>query len=421
CFVHNSFESVGELTCDNPTVNALAQCTLMSFLGNFTGFPTDCPHREKNGWTGDAQLACETGLWSVKASRAYGHFVRNLADAQRVSGQLPGIVPTSGWGYNWGNGTAWDSALIEIPYQVYRFTGEDSAIKKNFDAMRRYIEFLRTMAEEDILSFGLGDWCHVDRERMAPVPLTSTGFYYSDVVRMEKFSRLLGFTDEALDYQKLAGSIRRNFLQKFHHGDGKYADNCMTSLAAPVYFGLAEESTRNATVRKLAELVEKNEYRADFGILGAKFVPRVLADHGYAEHAFRLITQKKFPGWGHWIERGATTLWENWDGSGSQTHIMFGDILAWMYEYLGGVSPTIDGPGFAKFTVRPNPVEEVHEFRMSHLSPYGEIVSAWKCEKDQFKLSLTVPSNTVAELTLPNQQREILRSGTFEFNCKVPR
>lgn len=124
------------------TAEPVVQVCAASYLSNFTGIPTDCPHREKNGWTGDAQIACEAGLWNYNSVRAYKHFIQMLVDAQRPSGQLPGIVPTGGWGYNWGSGPAWDSALFEIPFRVLRYYGDDEMIRLHYEAMRRYIDFL---------------------------------------------------------------------------------------------------------------------------------------------------------------------------------------------------------------------------------------------------------------------------------------
>ena len=404
-FVHNSFRKVGEFESSDATLNRLQQITMQSYLSNFTGIPTDCPHREKNGWTGDANIACETGLWNRDGHGAYTHFMRLLADTQRVSGQLPGIAPSGGWGFNWGSGPAWDSLLFEGCWQVYRFYGDDSLARELYGNMKRYVEYCRGMSENNIVRFGLGDWCHWNDSGIVPVEVTSTGYYYSDTVRLAKFAALFGKEEDAKRYTELAAAIRKSFNEKFYNGDGTYSTGVMTALAAPLFFGLAEKD-QELTAKKLAELVRANSHKADFGILGAKYVPRVLSDYGYAEDAFQLITQPEFPGWGYWVKCGATTLWEHWNGCSSQNHIMYGDISAWMYQYLGGAEPSFETPGFKHFTLKPNFVPQLSHVKMSHDTPYGELRVEWRRDGKSVVCEIQIPDGCSADLVLPGKPAE---------------
>ena len=149
--VNTDFEKVGKMSSSNEDLNKLQQFTEWSYLGNFTGIPTDCPHREKNGWTGDAQLAAETGLFNYDAATAYNQWMDSFADVQRPNGQLPGIVPSSGWGFNWGSGPAWDSAFILIPWYIYVYTGNTTAIEKHYDGMRRYVDYCTRMSKDNLV------------------------------------------------------------------------------------------------------------------------------------------------------------------------------------------------------------------------------------------------------------------------------
>src|SRR5206468_2780600 len=126
------FEQAGRFSCSNELLNRLQQCTLWSYISNYVGLPTDCPHREKNGWTGDAHLATETGLLNFDAAPAYRHWLQTLCDTQRPSGQLASIAPSAGWGYNWGSGPAWDSALLLIPWYLYLYTGDLRVLEEHF-------------------------------------------------------------------------------------------------------------------------------------------------------------------------------------------------------------------------------------------------------------------------------------------------
>jgi len=404
--VHTAMDPAGSFECSDETLNRLQQCTLWAYRGNFVGIPTDCPHREKNGWTGDAQLAAETGLWNFDAKTAYLEWLQTLADTQRPSGQLPGIAPSTGWGYNWGSGPAWDSALILIPWHIYVHTGSVEAIERLYEAMRRYVDFCTGMASGHIVSFGLGDWRHGGFRRPPPSSLTSTGYYYRDAVILSKCASIMDRAEDAARYQALASDIRVAFNERFYAGDGIYADAQPTALACAVYQGLVEDDQKQAVVDLLARTVRDNDCRADFGILGAKYVPRVLADEGHAELALRLFTQKEFPGWAHWLAQGATTLWESWKGHCSRNHVMFGDVSAWMYHYLAGIVPDEADPGFARVTLMPRVVSALEWVRATHRAPAGTIGSAWRRDGDQVVFEIELPAGTPGRILVPGASAE---------------
>ncbi len=180
------------------------------------------------------------------------------------------------------------------------------------------------------------------------------------------------------------------------------------ALAAALYFGFASESEASLTVARLAKRVRINNHRVDFGILGAKYVPRVLSDHGYIDDAYRLITQPEFPGWGHWVKSGATTLWENWTGISSQNHIMYGDISAWMFQYLGGIRPLAEKPGFRHFEIKPNFPIALNHVKMSYHAVNGEIRSEWWREGGEIHCFFEIPSGSTADIVIPgNVQKQI--------------
>jgi alpha-L-rhamnosidase len=333
---------------------------------------------------------------------------------------LPGIVPTCSWGYNWGSGPAWDSVLILLPWYIYLYTGDDSLIRKHYDAMKRYVDYCTSMADDEhIASFGLGDWCHVDRSRIVEPALTSTAYYYVDALLLSRFAKMTGRADDAAQYADLAAEIKASFNRRFYRGDGLYAKGEQTAMGCALYQGLVEDSEKERVVARLVEAVHANGDRPDFGILGAKYVPRALADNGHAELAYTLVTQPEFPGWVDWLNRGANTLWESWEVASSRNHIMFGDISAWMYQYLAGMEPDPEKPGFAHMTIQPRLVGELDWVKATHHSPKGPVHVVWERTADTFSLDVEVPEGATATIVLPDQTRRDVSAGNHQFSVAL--
>ncbi len=415
CFIHNKFNAIGSFHTDgNQMLDAVLQMNRHTYLCNYTGIPTDCPHREKNGWTGDANLAFETGAWNFDISHASEHFSQVLMDTQRRTGQLCGIAPTGGWGYNWGSGPAWDSYIFEAAYQNWMMFGDDSIIRKHYDGMALYLDYCRKWHDKDgVVNFGIGDWCPFRNSTYPSVGLTSSGFYYQDTLRMAQFAQVLGKKNDAKKYTAEAQRISDGINREFAQDDGGYDNNSLTALAAPLYFGFAKDSKK--TLAKLVALMRKDHHISDYGILGAKFVLRALGDNGYKDDLLKVLTQPELPGWGYWVKIGATTFREHWDGKASQCHIMFGDPSACIYRYFAGIAPT--KPGFKEFTLTPaTNLKELPDFDCTYDSASGTIRSALKSAKDgKRQYTCAVPEGTTAILTL-NGKTHSLSAGEHKFN-----
>ena len=378
-FVHSAFERAGTLETSDATFAALQSATERSYLSNFTGIPTDCPHREKNGWTGDAQLAMETGLWNYDAKDSYVHFLRMMLDAQRPNGAVPCILPCSTkFGFFWGSGPAWDAILFEIPWQLYRFYGDDKPAREAYPAMKRYIAFIEGKADGNgLYDYGLGDWCPPKGLKKTPTRLTDSAYVYAFNRRAAFWAERFGETEYAADRMASAERIKAAFNAAFYKGDGLYDDGQLTALAAPLYFkGLCADGEEEKVAKRLVDEVRAKNHCANFGILGAKWAPRVLADYGYADDAFRLFVQPDMPGWAHWLQFGDGTLRESWASDSSHNHIMFGDLSAWGYEYAAGIVPL--EPGFRKIAFRPHVLKGVDSFIATHKTPFGEIRAGWR-------------------------------------------
>ncbi|NLN17833.1 MAG: family 78 glycoside hydrolase catalytic domain [Firmicutes bacterium] len=415
-FVHTAFEPAGRFSCSNELLNRIQECTLRSYRSNFVGIPTDCPHREKNGWTGDAHIAAETGLFNFKAAASYAKWMHDFADEQRPSGQLPGYIPTAGKGYNWGSGPAWDSAYILIPWYLYLYCGDKRVLEQHYSAMKRYVDFMGTMATDHILHFGLGDWCPPGRPssgHKTPTSVTSTGYYYVDVLLLSKIADLLGHHEDAAAYKTLADKIKKAFNKHFYDPKtGRYAGEAQTSMACALYQGLVEPDEKDKVLEQLLVSIDEQNGHIDCGILGTKYVMNTLTDHGRTDVAYRIATKTTYPSWGYWLAQGATTLWESWDGINSRNHIMFGDIGAWFYKALAGINPDPESPGFKHTIIRPHPVDDLEWVSAEHHTMYGTIVSSWKKQGDDFTLRIRIPVNTTATVWIPSTNPDsVLESG----------
>jgi len=444
--VHTAFDKAGSFECSNGLFNRIQRNTLWSYVSNFVGYPTDCPHREKNGWTGDAHLAAETGLYNFDAATAYAKWMNDLKDEQRDSGELPGIVPTSGWGYAWGNGPAWDSAYVLIPWYLYQYCGDTRVLAEHYDRLKRYVDYLTSRAENHIVSIGLGDW--VPAKSKTPEKVTSTGYYYRDALIVSKIAAMLGKTEGARVYGELALKIRDAFNREFFDKDaGLYDGGTQTAMSCALTHGLVPPEDRARVLGKLVAMIEKNDGFLDAGILGTKYLIDCLTAGGRADVVYNMATKTGYPSWGRWLEEGATTLWEQWDGGASRNHIMFGHISAWFFEVLGGILPDPEAAGFKHFTIKPQLLGDVTWVRAEHESMYGTIRSHWEIRGNKFILKIAVPVNTTATVYVPSDRQKAVaegpnyiragnharflriedkyvvfevESGTYEFNSQLP-
>lgn len=334
CKVGTAVEEVGDFTSSSEALNDIHRRMRRSLRANLVGFPTDCPTREKQGWTGDALYGCEAMLYNYRAESVYVDWLRTLVDVQRPNGQLPAKSPISANGYNWGYGPAWDAALALIPEAIYDFTGDDAPFREFYPAIVRYFGFAETMLRNDLaVGFGLGDW--LSPSRTAPNALVSTAYLVAMYRTTARFARRFGKTDDAARFTARAEAISAAFRREWCRSDGHVAGDEPTSLAVAAAFSLAPDP--KATARLLAAEMRRRGHRAEFGMIGSKWVPRVLADYGYADDAMAIFEQREYPGWEWQRLQGATTIWEDFGGKTSRNHVIFGDPSAWAFRYLGGL------------------------------------------------------------------------------------
>ncbi|MDJ1485421.1 family 78 glycoside hydrolase catalytic domain [Cytophagaceae bacterium YF14B1] len=416
-FMHSDVPVAGTIKSSNPVIDKISWATNNAYLSNLFGYPTDCPQREKNGWTGDAHIAIETGLYGFDGITIYEKWLADHRDEQQANGVLPAIIPTSGWGYQWANGPDWTSTIAIIPWNIYLFYGDPRLLNGCYDNIKRYVNHIEQMSPSGLTSWGLGDWVPVKSQ--SPVELTSSIYYYVDASILAKAANILGKSDDARYYQALATKIQNAINAKYLNKEtGIYGSGLQTELSAPLYWGIVPESLKSKVAANLAKRVEADNFHLDVGLLGTKTLLNALSENGYADIAYKVAAQESYPSWGWWIVNGATTLYENWaidaQSDISLNHIMFGEIGAWLYKGLGGIKPDPKWPGFKNILLTPHFAEGLNQFEATHESLYGKIVSSWKRSGKKIIYQVVVPSNATATLTLP------IRKGNKIYEGRTP-
>ena len=430
----SNLRTLGSFFCDCETVNRLQEATVRSDIANFFYFPTDCPQREKNGWTADAALSAEQMLLNLSVENSYREWMRSIYKAMGDQGQLPGIVPTAGWGFNWGNGPAWDSVIVYLPYYTYCLRGDRRIIEESVIPLMRYLNYLDSRRDENgLIAIGLGDWCQPARDAGAyAAPLIVTDSILSvDIAQKCAFIfDVLGKTlqrDFALTLAKeLRAAIRAHLI------DSKtliVSGSCQTSQAMALYYGCFEAEEEGKAFAQLLKLIQEKDGHMDTGVLGGRVLFRLLADRGEAELAFNMIVRPDFPSYGNWIARGATSLWEEFQPEGgriaSLNHHFWGDISAWFYEYLGGIRINPTGYDSADANVQPIFISRLSHVRAEHETPHGKLRTEWERTMDGIRLTVEAAPALHGKILLPKgccfqdgTAECSLASGTYSVFCK---
>lgn len=406
----SDFSECGNFSCSDETANKLQEITRRSDRSCFVYFPNDCPQREKNGWTADAALSCEHMLLNFKPEKSYIEWLRSIVYAQNEAGALPGIVPTGGWGFSWGNGPAWDQVLLELPYRIYQYRGTTEAMEICAHAVYRYILYLNSRRDADgLLAIGLGDWCPIKYNGSPESPLILT----DSVTTMEIFRKaahifkVIG-DEKAYDtakglYESMRESIRNkliDFSTMTVHG------NCQTSQAMAIFYGVFEDSEKPDAFKVLLNQIEATDRHMAVGVLGARVLFRVLSENGEADLAYEMITRPDYPSYGNLIKCGATTLWENFyyvkGHIDSLNHHFWGDISAWFYRYLAGINVNPQKQDANNINIEPAFIVKLDFVKASYTAKDGTVTVNWKRQDDNVIINTELTGKVYGKIILPN-------------------
>lgn len=426
--IHSDVPEASSLESSSSIVGELWQATCRTYRSNLPGYPTDCPQREKNGWTADAHIAVESGLYNYDAFTVYEKWLADHRDEQQPNGLLPDIIPTCGWGYHNpaanGNGLDWTSTIALIPWELYLFYGDSKPLQDCYVNIRRYVDYALTLTRDGLTTWGRGDWVPVTTR--SNKQLICSCFLYKDLDILCRAARMFGKDGDAQKYGAIAETVRRAVNAKYlNTATGVYAGGMQTDQSLPLSFGLVPDEHKDAVFKALVKKVEEDGCHINAGVHGAKFVLRVLSEGGYGELAYRIATATDFPSWGWWLANGKTTLIENWrldvTRDNSDNHIMFGDIAAWFHLGLGGINPDPEQPGFKHIILRPCFPAGQDSFSCSYDSPHGKIEVSWTRKNRKVKFTAVIPCGASATFFHPDGHTEELPSGTHELSITLPR
>lgn len=425
--IHSDVKNRGYFRCSDKTINQIQECTLRSDLGNLVCIPTDCPQREKNGWTADASLSAEQFLYNFDCGSDLEEWLNNVRKAQNEKGALPGIVPTAGWGFEWGNGPAWDSVLIELPYRLYRFYGNKQVITDNLKAIERYFDYLASRFNGDgLLAIGLGDWCETgtlgEGDYSTPLEVTDT------LVTIILLNKTLSLLEVVPDYgmrEKLIGmraALSKAFTEKWVKND-RVVCGKQTAQALALHAGIFAEN-EGAAQSALVSLVREAGGHFKVGVIGARYLFDELSRAGDSELAYQSIVHKEFPSYAYWLEKGATTLWEAFnklkeeegvfereDGGRmlSLNHHFWGSVSGWFYKALGGLKLL----SHDLVEIDPQYISSLSFCECGFESAAGKIEVRW--ERRGTKITLRVENRGFRGSVMANGKKEPLKEGVNEY------
>ena len=485
--VYSDMPQTGDFHCSNPLINKLVENARWSQKGNFLDVPVDCPTRERNAWTGDAQIYVKTAAYFMDVERFFTKWLADQRMEQYASGKVGITFPSTSSVHNpgelkrvqakrpdmalagpEGNGNigedsvGWGDSAVWLPYQLYLMYGVRQILADHYDTAKRWLEFsLSCMKEKNPLyaqrawyQNGDGDFIYDTRfhygewnEPLPPAPevielFRKSGKAEDFVKHMAQYGQpevanaytkrscdnvahmaeILGKTEDAAKYRSLSEKLKAAYNKYLIAPDGVIQKGHQAAYIRALALDMADETKKPLVIQQLKQELKAADYHLNTGFLSTVYLLPTLCDNGLVEEAFRLLEQTGAPGWLHPITIGATTIPENWNGfdafRDSLNHYSLGAVCQFLFEYVAGIRPTFDAPGFQEFELKPVPGGSLTWAEGEYKTKYGKIPSGWKMENKTFLYHCTVPEKTTAHLCLPDGSRHTLGAGSYHFTME---
>lgn len=432
--VSSDLQETGSLETSDSLLNQLQRNIVWGERSNFLDVPTDCPQRdERLGWTGDAQVFARTAAFNMDVAGFFAKWLADLAADQDSSGSVPWVIPNplGGDSVRFAGTAGWADAAVIIPWAMYLTYGDQRLLERQYGSMRAWVDYARRRTDADLIwrpGWQFGDWLALHSDdpsypgATTGTDLIATAFLAHSADLMARAATVLGQGRDSATYAGLFRAVRGAFNREFVSEAGRVGENTQTAYVLALAFDLLPDSLKPVAANRLAQDVRARGTHLTTGFLGTPFLLHALSGTGHVDLAFELLVQRSYPSWLYPITRGATTMWERWDGirpdssfqdpgMNSFNHYAFGAVGDWMYRNIGGIDLDPATPGYRRSRIAPRVGAGLTSARASLETPYGVLGSAWKLEDSQFVLDVTIPANTTAEIILWDTRIDRVREG----------
>jgi alpha-L-rhamnosidase len=423
--VHTSSETIGSFTSSDDLLNRIHALIVRAIENNAVSLFTDCPHREKLGWLEEAHLLAPSLLYDFDFSGIYAATARNIADAQKQdepnAGRVPEIAPQYVvFGVDGGifdDSPEWGSTAVLAPWYVYQRDGNLPALLSHIEVMRRYVDYLSSRAQGNIVAYGLGDWYDIGPgepgvSKLTTSGVTATAIYYQDLRVLEKTLALAGRSEESHAYAVKADAVRRDFNARFFDAaKHRYDKGSQTGQAMPLVVGLAPEEERSHVLDALIADIRAHNNHVTAGDVGYHYLVDALLDGGRSDVLYDMLERTDSPSYGYQLAQGATALTEAWDANpnSSQDHFMLGHAEEWFYRGLGGIGVDLSAQAPRRLVLRPQLVGNLSWVQTRYVSAWGPIESNWRRGATRTEYEFTIPANATATVQISSASPEGLR------------
>ena len=434
--LHSDMRRTGTFECSDPRVERLWQNIVWGQRSNFVDVPTDCPQRdERLGWTGDANVFFRTAAFNYDVSSFFNKWLIDLASEQRADGSVPHVIPDI---LNNNDGAAlWSDCAAMIPWNEYLVYGDKAALRAQFPAMKKWVDFVYSRCSENGLwqtGFQYGDWLALDGSN----PATRTGstdkhlvanvFYYVSTGIVAKAAEVLGEEALAKQYAARADAVKKAFQTEYFTATGRLVSETQTACVLTLYFGLVPEGKRARVIETLRTNLSEHNNHLVTGFAGTPYLLFALSENGMHDLAEKLLFHEDFPSWLYAVRMGATTIWERWDGilpdgslhepsMNSFNHYSYGSVGDWLYRVVAGIRET--SPGYRTLKLAPTLTRGLEYVRAEFESVFGTVVSGYECREGKLRVFVTVLANCTAEVVLPEHESVTVGSGSYEWEYET--
>lgn len=426
---YSDMPETGAFTCSNDKLNHLMRNIHWGMKGNFFDIPTDCPQRdERLGWTGDAQVFVRAAGYLRDTAVFFRKWLRDVAAAQFPDGGVPHVVPDLLTGYVEKGDvidvakatTGWGDAAVICPWTVYKYSGDAGLLEEFYPMMKGWVEFIRSRAQWGLIwntDPQLGDWVALDAKEgsyygATPVDLVATAYYAYSAELLAKTARLLGKDGDAREYFRLREEIGEAFVREYFTPNGRLCARTQTGHILALHFGLVPPEFRQRAIDTLVEILGEYDNHLSTGFLGTPYICYAFSENGRLDLAYELLLKEDYPSWLYPLSKGATTIWEHWDGikpdgtmwsdnMNSFNHYAYGAVGDWVFSVIGGIDTEETEAGYRRSVIRPRPGGGLTHATVREATPYGDLSSAWRLEGTRLTLDVTIPHNTVSTVVLP--------------------